>query len=344
MRASGGSCALEFEVTRGPAHAGRLRAWERVAFATVFVLMVGFVAGVTVLAMRAGRTTAQGRSGLDGGSSSELTLGTGTGTGTGSAAKPAARGGSPDARGRHAPSAAVMNSRLAAALRPVLARNRGHVSVGVIDATTGAEALYGSRRSFHTASIVKADILATLLLRAQQARTGLTDQQAGLVVPMIEESDDQAATDLWQLVGGTEIATANARLGLSHTVAGPPGYWGLTRTTVADQLRLLTDLTSATSPLTAASRDYELGLMEDVTPSQQWGVSAAASPGSVFAVKDGWLPDPDLWVINSIGIVTRAGQRLLIAVLANGQSSEAAGIAADSAAALAAARVITAAR
>jgi Beta-lactamase enzyme family len=337
MWASGGSCALEFEVTRGPAHAGRLRAWERVAFATIFVLMVGFVAGVTVLAMRAGRTTAQDRSGLDGGSSSELTVGSGHAAQT-------AGGGSPDARGQHAPSAAVMDSRLAAALRPVLARNRGHVSVGVIDASTGARALYDARRSFHTASIVKADILATLLLRDQQAGTGLTDQQAGLVVPMIEESDDQAATDLWQMVGGTEIATANARLGLSHTVAGPPGYWGLTRTTVADQLRLLSDLTSATSPLTAASRDYEIGLMEDVTPSQQWGVSAAASPGSVFAVKDGWLPDPDLWVINSIGIVTRDGQRLLIAVLSNDQSSEAAGIAADSAAALAAARVITAAR
>jgi hypothetical protein len=338
MWASGGSCALECEVTRGPAHAGRLRAWERVAFAMIFVVMVGFVAGVTVLAMRAGRTTAQSRSGLAGGSTSELTVG------TGHAAQPAAAGGSPAARRQHASSAAVMNSRLAAALRPVLAGNRGHIAVGVIDASTGAEALYDSRRAFHTASIVKADILATLLLQAQQAGTGLTDQEAGLAVPMIEESDDQAATDLWQMVGGTAIATANARLGLSHTVAGPPGYWGLTRTTVADQLRLLTDLTSATSPLTAASRDYELGLMEDVTPSQQWGVSAAASRGSVFAVKDGWLPDPDLWVINSIGIVTRDGQRLLIAVLSNDQSSEASGIAADSAAARAAARVITAAR
>jgi Beta-lactamase enzyme family len=325
-------------VTRGPAHAGRLRAWERVAFASVFVLMVGFVAGVTVLAMRAGRTTALGRSGLESGSASVLPVGTGHG------AQPAGAGSADATGGQHARSAAVMDTRLAAALRPVLAGNHGHIAVGVVDASTGAEALYDSRRSFHTASIVKADILATLLLRAQQAGTGLTGQQAGLVVPMIEESDDQAATDLWQLVGGAEIASANARLGLSHTVAGPPGYWGLTRTTVADQLRLLTDLTSATSPLTAASRDYELGLMEDVTPSQQWGVSAAASPGSVFAVKDGWLPDPDLWVINSIGIVTRDGQRLLIAVLANDQSSEAAGIAADSAAAVAAARVVTGAR
>jgi hypothetical protein len=338
MRASGGCCALEVEVTRGPAHAGKLRGWERLAFALIFVLMAGFVTAATVLAMRAGHTSAQGRSGLVGASTTELTVGTGH-------AQHAVGAGSADARGQHASSGAVMDSRLAAALRPVIARHRGHIAVGVIDASTGAEALYDSRRSFHTASIVKADILAALLLRVQQAGTNLTDQQAGLAVPMIEDSDDQAATDLWQTVGGgEEITSANARLGLSHTVAGPPGYWGLTRTTVTDQLRLLTDLTSATSPLTAASRDYELGLMEDVTPSQQWGVSAAASPGTAFAIKDGWLPDPDLWVINSIGIVTRDGHRLLMVVLSNDQPSEAAGIAADSAAALAAARVMTGAR
>lgn len=322
-------------MTRGPAHAGRLRGWERLVFAVVFVLMAGFVAAVTVGAMRSGHPLAHGRARLEGSSASQLTVGTGR-------VQQVTAGGSADPRGRDGSPDTVMSRKLAAALRPVVARAHGHIAVGVIDTGTGAEALYNSRHAFHTASIVKADILAALLLRAQQAGTSLTDQQAELAVPMIEDSDDQAASDLWQMVGaGTEIASANARLGLSHTVAGPAGYWGLTRTTVADQLRLLTDLTSAASPLTQASRDYELGLMEGVIPSQQWGVSAAASPGTTFAVKDGWLPDPDRWVINSIGIVRHNGHQLLIAVLSDDQASEASGIAADSAAAAAAARVIT---
>jgi hypothetical protein len=126
-------------------------------------------------------------------------------------------------------------------------------------------------------------------------------------------------------------------------VPGPTGYWGLTSTTVTDQLRLLTDLAARKSPLTTASKDYELGLMENVQQSQQWGVSAAASPHTTYAVKDGWLPDPSLWVINSIGVVLHRGQQLLIAVLSNDQPTEAAGIATVSAAAVAAARVITAA-
>jgi hypothetical protein len=322
-------------VTRGPAHAGKLRVWERFVFASVFVLMGGFVAAVTIVAMRAGHQPAPGRVAIDRSSASQLTAGTGR-------LEQVAEGGAADGRGQRGNSDAVLDRRLATALRPVLASEQGHIAVGAIDVSTGAEALYDSRRHFHTASIVKADILATLLLQAQQARTDLTDQQAELAVPMIEESDDAAASDLWQMVGaGPEVTSANARLGLTHTVAGPTGYWGLTSTTVADQLRLLTDLTSSTSPLTAASRDYELGLMEDVTPSQQWGVSAAASSGTVFAVKDGWLPDPDLWVLNSIGIVEHNGQQLLIAVLSNDQPSESAGIAADSAAAVAAARVVT---
>ncbi len=39
-------------VRRPPAHAGRLTRWERLAFAVVFVLMVGYVLAVTIAAVR----------------------------------------------------------------------------------------------------------------------------------------------------------------------------------------------------------------------------------------------------------------------------------------------------
>jgi hypothetical protein len=81
--------------------------------------------------------------------------------------------------------------------------------------------------------------------------------------------------------------------------------------------------------------------MEDVTQDQAWGVSAAATPGTSFAVKNGWLPDPELWVINSIGVVDHAGQQLLIAVLSDDQPSEEAGIAQVDAVARAAAVAVT---
>ena len=159
---------------------------------------------------------------------------------------------------------------------------------------------------------------------------------------MIEDSDNDAATDLWGDDGAAwGMAEANAKLGLTHTTPGADYYWGLTTTTVSDQLRLLRDLTSTPSPLDRASRSFELDLMEDVTPDQAWGVSAAATPGTSFAVKDGWLPDPQGWVINSIGVIEHAHQQLLVAVLSNHQPSEEIGIAQVKAVALAAVDGVT---
>jgi beta-lactamase class A len=321
---------------RAPAHAGRLPAWERLVFMVVFALMAVFVVAVTMSAAKSNNTLAgAGRSGQvigdglptpsAGGSGVREAAGTGTGTGS-----PAAGTGT------------ELDRKLAAALRPLMRAGTGHLAVGVIDVSTGAEAVYGARRHFHTASIVKADILAALLLQHERAGTSLTSLEAQLAVPMIENSDDQAASSLWWLAGGgAGVAAVNRQLGLSHTVMGTSGYWGLTSTTVPDQLRLLTELTQPTSPLSAVSRDYELGLMENVQAGQRWGVSAAATPGASYALKDGWLPDPDLWVLNSIGVVEHGRQQLLIAVLSDDQPTEAAGIAADSAAAAIAARVVT---
>jgi hypothetical protein len=70
--------------------------------------------------------------------------------------------------------------------------------------------------------------------------------------------------------------------------------------------------------------------MGRVEPDQRWGVPAAADRRTWFMVKNGWLPSPytGLWEINSIGEVTRHGQRLLIAVLSDDDVTEGAGIAA----------------
>ena len=84
--------------------------------------------------------------------------------------------------------------------------------------------------------------------------------------------------------------------------------------------------------------------MKHVEPDQSWGVTAAATPGTSSAVKNGWLPDPQLWVINSIGVVHYEGQVLLVAVLSDDQPTEAGGIAQVEAAASSAAKAVVAAR
>ena len=301
---------------------------------TVFVVAAIVVVAATVLAARAHDQKAQRPSPSSASSTARPKVGS-------SATQPAHNGTSSagTATSRNA------GAQLAAALAPVLAKRTGHLAVGVIDHTTGVWAVYNRLELFHTASIVKADILAALLLRRQAAGTSLSADEQELATQMIEASDNDAAQDLWSDDDEADgIADADAKLGLRHTTPGAGGYWGLTSTTVVDQLRLLSDLVSERSPLSAASRSYELGLMRHVEASQAWGVTEAAAPGTVAAVKNGWLPDPQLWVINSIGVVRHAGQLLLVAVLSDDQPSEAAGIAQDEAAAVAAADTVSAAR
>ena len=56
------------------------------------------------------------------------------------------------------------------------------------------------------------------------------------------------------------------------------------------------------------------------------GRSGAASPGTTYLIKNGWLPNPTLWSINSIGEIDDSGHRMLVTVLSDDNSSEASGI------------------
>ena len=316
---------------RSPAHAGPLRRWERLTIVLAFALVA---VGIVVLSVsnvhghpavprpRRKAAPAAARTAPAGGARPVVL------TGPGSIKF----------------SAEAANARLAAALAPVLRGGTGSLAAGVVDAATGAVAVYGGDRRFHSASIIKVDILASLLLQHQWSNAPLNAQQRALATEMIEDSSDQAANELWGAVGESQgLTVANQELGLRQTRPGGGSYWGLTSTTVEDQLRLLADLASTHSPLSAGSRSYELGLMRHVAADQDWGVTAAAVPGAAAAVKDGWLPDGSAttWVVNSIGVISRGGHEMLVAVLSSDQPSEHAGITQVDAAARAAVSVIT---
>jgi Beta-lactamase enzyme family len=227
---------------------------------------------------------------------------------------------------------------LTAAVAPLAREDGGHVAVAVADLATGAQAAYGGTEEFVTASIVKVDILATLLYQLQHPGQALSAEEQELAATMIENSDNDSASDLYDEVNGAEgIDDANRVFGLRQTTAGTGGYWGLTTTTADDQIRLLRLVFTRPSVLSSPSQHYSQGLMSQVEADQQWGVPAAADPGTRFMVKNGWLPNPTLWEINSIGEIVHEHQRLLIAVLSDDNASENSGIAVVEAVARAAA-------
>jgi beta-lactamase class A len=218
---------------------------------------------------------------------------------------------------------------LSTAVAPLVTADNDHVAVAVYDESTGQFASYGGTEEFITASIVKADILSTRLYQLQQQGEHLSGGEKALAMKMIEKSDNNAATALYNDDGGASgVDAANRVFGLTETTAGYSDYWGLTSTTVDDQIRLLKQIFTTSSVLTTASRAYVQDLMGEVEIGQNWGVPAAADSGTWFGVKNGWLPDPTthLWEVNSIGDITHDGQHMLIAVLSTDNASYSSGI------------------
>jgi len=232
------------------------------------------------------------------------------------------------------PAAAAAGTRTTATTPPGQARLT--TAVLDLDHPDRSPQVRGEDVPYDTASIIKVDILATLLLQAQDAGRGLTQQELTWATAMIEHSDNDAATALWRQIGqASGLETANKRLGLSATVGGSGGKWGLTQTTATDQIRLLHAVfadggtsSSSASALTTTSQSYIRTLMTRIAAGQSWGVSAASDAG--WALKNGWLQrsTTGLWDINSVGEVTSGTHHYLVAVLSNGNASMAGGIAA----------------
>jgi hypothetical protein len=252
---------------------------------------------------------------------------------SGGSASPAASPTTPSARPSpsRTPEEATAAERLETALAPVAAHTGGRLSLAVLDCASGVGAGYGDDGTFDTASIVKVDILAALLLGAQDEGRELTAQEKAYARVMIENSDNAAATALWGVIGRAGgLDDANKRFGLTDTSGGDGYWWGLTRTTAEDQLRLLEVIFGpGDSPLDDSSRTYLRQLTEGIAEGQDWGVTAAADPGTRSALKNGWLPrsTTGLWVINSIGRVDSGGRTYLVAVLSSGHATQAAGVA-----------------
>ena len=103
---------------------------------------------------------------------------------------------------------------------------------------------------------------------------------------MIEYSDNDATTTLWNEVGGTAgIKAYNNSIGMSATTPSScvtcPGFpwpgWGLTTTLPSDQLLLLRQLVSSQTLLSASEQQYAIQLLENVTPILSVGESQLAS-------------------------------------------------------------------
>ena len=258
-----------------------------------------------------------------------------TGAGLAGASAPALAGCSAGQRTEAGPIAVSCRSaahpRLAARLsRDIRAALRGRsstVALRVQDKSEDLNCWLNATMHVDSASIVKVEILGTLLREAQTQHRRLTASEVRLARLMITESDNDAASDLWAHVGRGRLRYFLGQAGMKQTRLGPGGYWGLTQVTAHDELLLLNLLMYPNTVLDAASRSFALSLMAQVIPAQRWGVPAGAPADLTVHVKNGWLPlATHGWRINSIGCFTGHRRGYSIVVLTEDNPTMAYGI------------------
>ncbi|GID98576.1 hypothetical protein Adi01nite_79880 [Amorphoplanes digitatis] len=216
-------------------------------------------------------------------------------------------------------------------LRNALDKYAGEVpdfAVSVVDRKTGRRYDYHGDQRFEAASVIKVELLAALLLRAQDKNRKLTKAEKSRAAKMIRASDNETAKQIYNAVGGAaKFRKALHRLGIDDTEPSPSS--GLSKTTANDQVRMIDALTAPDSPLNKGSRDYILGLMSSVNADQTWGISAAAFDGERTSLKNGWLArstEQNRWIINSTGRISGEKTDVAISVLSHGHSSQQGGI------------------
>jgi Beta-lactamase enzyme family len=201
----------------------------------------------------------------------------------------------------------------------------GEITAAVEDINTGRIAVLRPGVAEETASIIKLDILETLLRQDELRGAGLSAADNGLAHGMIENSDNDDATSLWDAAGGPGgVGAYDRSIGMGQTT--PNDAWGLTTTTPLDQITLLDQLVVRTGPLDAGAQRYALGLMESVESDQHWGVSGGVPAGVSVALKNGWLPRSGGWQVNSVGRIRGDGRWYLLAVMTRFDPSEGYGI------------------
>jgi len=235
-------------------------------------------------------------------------------------------------------SASQATGPLGAQAQAYLAGRRGRVEAAVYDLSAGQQWTLGQQAPQAESSVVQLEILEAVLNERTSQRTVLSLTEQELTPLMMEQSDDDAATTLWGDAGRAPGMRAFDHMaGLAHTSPSNclrcPGFswpgWGLTTTTPQDQITLLRQLVRPSGVLDKNDQKYALYLLENVTPSQRWGISAGVPAGATLALKNGWLPlgpGNSHWQVNTVGWVSGDGRNYLMAVFSTGNPSEQYGI------------------
>jgi hypothetical protein len=212
----------------------------------------------------------------------------------------------------------VVPTRAAFAAAARFAHSRaGVVAFAVVDSTGR---LRGQRADepYPSASVVKAMLLVSYLRQAAWGRLPLDRATLRKLTSMIVVSDNDAATDVYARIGGDPVLAALAETAGMRSFA-IHGYWSSAEITARDEAVLFSRLNRI---VPRRYRALARRLLSSIVREQRWGIPHVARGWDVF-FKGGWLPEGQL--VHQVALLERGGTSLSLAVLTDGNPSEAYG-------------------
>lgn len=195
----------------------------------------------------------------------------------------------------------------------------GAVSFAVVD-SRGRLRGWDAERQYVSASIVKAPLMVAELRRIDQSSAKVDQGTVGLLRAMITHSDNSSADAVYFRNRDAGLYDVARRTGMRRfTVAG---HWGNAQVTAADLARFFSQLDRA---LPRTSRRLAHELLADVVPDQRWGIPAAAEPAWSVELKGGWRATGTGQLVHQAAYLERGSTEIALAVLTDGQPSQAYG-------------------
>jgi hypothetical protein len=190
----------------------------------------------------------------------------------------------------------------------------GRVELAVTPLGTGQPEVLGEDGAAHGWSTTKVPVLVALL-RARGS-VGLTSQEQAWAQAAITASDNQSVLDLFndleRLKGGLGGASGYIEYvlrisGDNETVVAtappPPGAattFGQTKWSPEKAVKFFRSLALGCL-LSSSQTSYVLGLMQNIEPSESWGLGSAGFRSVAF--KGGWGPESSGYLVRQSGII-----------------------------------------
>ncbi len=139
-------------------------------------------------------------------------------------------------------------------------------------------------RTVPSASVLKAMLLVAYLDDRRVRGRALGPSDRRLIDPMIQRSDNEAATRVLGFVGASGVYGVAHRAGMREFTLDP-AVWGLSRIDAADQARFFLHIDRE---VVQRHRAVAMHLLATVIAAQRWGIGRLRLPGWQLYFKGGW--------------------------------------------------------